>query len=220
MAVKVAEPKIQTERVCEERTVFVSSRPISFEEFLKRYGEDDEVELIDGVVVERISAQLSHERQYAWFFSILHQYTETHQLGIVLGSRSAVRITEFRGRLPDILFVRKERLSIVQEKAIYGAPDLIIEIISPGDRRSDLIALETDYRMIGVAEIWLIDQKGRRVRVLRKRERGYEEEILREGILRSEVVEGFWLKVEWLFTEPRPQVAEVLNLLRQQGAEV
>ena len=41
----------------------------------------------------------------------------------------------------------------MQQKAIYGAPDLMLEVISPNDRPSDIMALEIDYRAIGVPEI-------------------------------------------------------------------
>jgi Uma2 family endonuclease len=175
--------------------------------------EDDEVELIDGVVVQRMAAQLEHERLQVWLLWLLNGYVHAKGLGMVLGSRTAVQITEYRGRLPDILFVRADRQDIVQEKGIYGAPDLVVEILSPHDRPADIIALEADYRSIGVSEIWLMDQKRKRVRTLRKRERGYKEEVLTRGVLRSEVVRGFWLQVKWLFAKPLPLELNILQEL-------
>jgi len=132
-------------------------------------------------------------------------------LGIVRGSRTAVKITEHRGRLPDIVFVRAENAHIVQEDGIFGTPDLVIEIWSPGDRLSEMLEKEADYRSIGVSEIWLIDQMRKQVRVLRKRGQRYDEQVLRRGILKSEVVEGFWLKVDWMFKKPLPNVLEALQ---------
>ena len=123
------------------------------------------------------------------------------------------------GRLPDIVFVRQDRLEIVKEKAIYGAPDLIIELVSPSDRRSDLIALETDYRNLGVCEIVFIDQQKRAMRILRKGETDYRESRPTAGALRLETVEGFELQIEWLFEDPRPSHLSVLNgLLFRTGA--
>jgi len=80
--------------------------------------------------------------------------------------------------LPDILFVGQERRKIIREKGIYGAPDLIIEILSPQDRPADLIALEADWSL-DVPEIWFLDQKRKQVRVLWKPEKGYEERVLK-----------------------------------------
>jgi Uma2 family endonuclease len=141
-------------------------------------------------------------------------------LGVVLGSRTAVRINEFGGRLPDLLFVRGERSEIVQQKAIYGAPDLVIEIVSPNDRPSDLIGLETDYRTLGVAEIAFIDRQKGRVRLLRQRGEEYEEEEASSGPVRLETVAGFHLQAEWLFAEPLPDEFAILeDLLREASAE-
>lgn len=209
-AVKIQSPLV-TARETSERTVLVAARPVSFEEFLQITGEDDAIELIDGVMVERMAAQLDHERLFVWMLRLLGDYVEARQLGIVLGSRTAVEINAFRGRLPGLLYVRNERLAIVQEKAVYGAPDLVVEIVSPGDQPSDLIALETDYRNIGVAEIWFIDRQRKQVLALRKRDGDYERETLTEGVLRSEVVEGSRLSVEWLLQEDPPPVSEALQ---------
>jgi Uma2 family endonuclease len=195
---------ILQEKVHEETVKWVGSRPLTFAEFLDSYGPKDQVELIDGVVVERNMVQLDHEKLVDWLRFVIGLYVRAREMGIVLGSRTAVEINQFRGRLPDLLFVRQERMEIVQQKAIYGAPDLIIEVISPTDRPSDVIALETDYRSIGVAEIVFIDQRKHRVRVLRKQESDYVEELLTTGAVVLEALGGIRLEIEWLFSEPRP----------------
>jgi len=196
--------------VKESRTALVPPRPITFDEFVEMFNEDEDVELIDGMVVKRMAAQLEHEDLFGWLLMLIRGYVEATGQGIVLGSRTAVQVHAYRGRLPDLLFVRWARRSIVKQKGVYGAPDLVVEIISPTDRPSDIIALEADYRSIGVREIWFVDLPKRQVKVLRKRRRGYAEEVLTEGVLNSEVVKGFWLKVEWLFAEKRPKVLDVL----------
>src|SRR5439155_9204819 len=127
-----------------------------------------------------------HEKLVGWLYHVLGLYVQERNLGIVLGSRTAVEITQFRGRLPDLLFVRQDRMEIVQQKAVYGAPDLVIEVISPGDRPSDIIALETDYRSIGVQEIVFLDQRTSRARILRRHDDAYIEEELTEGALTLE----------------------------------
>jgi len=197
----------------EERTLLLplNLRPLTFDEFVRLFGEDDDVELVDGMVVQRVAAKDIHEDLFRWLFVLLTDYAEIKGLGIVRGSRTAVKITEHRGRLPDIVFVRKENASIVQEEGIFGTPDLVVEIWSPGDRPSDMLAKEADYRSIGVPEIWLVDLQRKQVRVLRKVGEGYEEKVMRKGVLRSEVVEGFWVNVEWLFKRPLPNVIDALQ---------
>jgi Uma2 family endonuclease len=199
--------------VREERRLLLPSslRPLTFEEFVRLFGEDDDIELVDGMVVQRVAARDIHEDLQGWLSFVLRGYAEAKGLGIVRGSRTAVKITEHRGRLPDIVFVRKENAHIVQEDGIFGTPDLVVEIWSPGDRLSDMLAKEADYKSIGVLEIWFVDQQRRQVRVLRKGREGYEEKVMKRGVLRSEVVEGFWVKVEWLFKRPLPNVIDALQ---------
>lgn len=208
------------ECVREETFKLVWPRPITFDEFLDLFmGREDLVELVDGAVVERPMVQYDHERLLMWLFHVVGIYAEEKSLGVVLGSRTAVQITPFRGRLPDLLFVRQERVEIIGQKALYDAPDLVLEITSPGDRRSDVIALETDYRTIGVAEIVFIDQRKQRVRLLRKRGDGYEENEIMTGTVCFETLPGFQIEVDWLFDEPRPAVRGLLDrLLTGEGA--
>ncbi len=201
----------------DERTLLIASRPLTFEEFVQLFGEDDDVELVDGMVVKRMAAKDPHEDLQGWLLSVVRVYVRVKGLGFVRGSRTAVKVIPYRGRLPDVLFVRKERADIVQEDGIFGVPDFVAEIISPGDKPAHLLAVETDYRSIGVPEIWFIDQKGKQVRVLRRRNDGYEERIVRRGVLRSEVMEGFWLRVEWLFRKPLPKEWEMLQQLLGKG---
>src|SRR3954470_21301105 len=92
------------EKVREETTKWVGPRPLTFAQFRELYGAKDEVELIDGVVVERSMVQLDHEKLLKWLDRVLGLYVEVLGLGEVLGSRSAVEIDQFRGRLPNLLF--------------------------------------------------------------------------------------------------------------------
>src|SRR5579862_4846432 len=157
----------ETVEMVEDRVVRVGNHAITFDEFIGLSGENDDLDLVDGIMVKRMSAQLEHERLFVWLQFQLNGYVRHRGLGIVLGSRTAVEINPFGGRLPDILFVRSERSVIVQKKAIYGAPDLVIELVSPNDRPGDVVALETDYRTLGVGEIVFIEPSRRRVRILR-----------------------------------------------------
>jgi Uma2 family endonuclease len=201
------------ERVRETTDKWVWSKPLSFTEFLALFPMEEQVELVNGVVVEKTMVQLDHEKLLLWLLSIANIYARQRQQGLVLGSRTAVEISRFGARLPDLLFVRQERMEIVQQKAIYGAPDLVIEIVSPNDRPSDIITLETDYRAIGVDEIVFIDQKKRRLRVLHKGDADYTEQTLTEGTFASQTLSGLRLELVWLFDEPRPKELDVLNRL-------
>ena len=186
-----------------ERQTYVADGPIDFATWLELSHTIDS-ELVRGVMIKRMSAQYPHEWIFSWLFTVLSGYVQNRKLGKVLGSRSAVKISEIDGRLPDILFVRTDNRDIIHDDAIYGVPDLVVEIVSKNDRPSDLVPLEADYRMIGVSEIVFIDPRRKRVRYLRKNETAYEESFLTTGQLAFVSVPGFWIELEWLFLEEKP----------------
>ena len=185
------------------RKAYLADRPIDFQAWLE-LAQDLDTELVRGVMKEKMAAQYPHEWIFAWLLSILRQFTNHRNLGSVLGSRTAVKITANDGRLPDILFVRADNTDIIHKDAIYGVPDLVIEIISENDRPTDLIPLEADYCSLGVPEIVFIDPRKKRVRTLQKNATDYDETFLTAGRLTFDAVPGFWIEVEWLFAEDKP----------------
>ena len=192
------------------RRRYAADRPIEFEEWLdfsysmEAVCERMDTELIRGVMVDKMSAQFPHEWIFAWLHSILRQFASNRGLGIVLGSRSAVQITSVDGRIPDIVFVRAENSHIIQNRAIYGVPDLVIEIVSANDYPYLLIPLESDYRTLGIPEIVFLDPKKKRVRCVRKTENGYQETVLTTGALTFDSIPGFEIEIEWIFADKKP----------------
>jgi len=201
------------EESVEARTVYVPERPMNYEEFVGIFGPKDDIELVNGVPQQRMAAQLDHERLLAFLVRLLGDHVEDNTLGLVLGSRTPVRIGP---HLPDLLFIRNENLPRMEQRGLRFAPDLVIEIVSPGDRPSELLALEADYQAIRVPEIVFIDRPRNRIRVVRleagdSEEASYTEETLTVATdsLRLESVGNVRLTVSWLLTDTRPSVREV-----------
>jgi Uma2 family endonuclease len=192
--------------------VRIAERPISFSRFIAM-AEGHDVELVDGVIVEKTVVQLDHEQCTAWLYQVIGPYVKRRGIGLMLSSRIMVETDEFGGRMPDLLFVRHDRLEIVQQKAVYGAPDLVIEVVSPNDRPSDLRALEADYSRLGVPEVVFIDLRRQSIRLLRQRQDGYAEETLLTGAVEFESIAGLTLDATWLLREPRPDVYDTLTQL-------
>ena len=192
------------ERVAETVAQYVYPRPITFDEWLETGDREAPTNLVNGTPVEQPMVQLQHEKFNLWLLVVLVQYARRAGLGAVLGTRSPVQTSQFGGRLPDLFFVRREREHLITQKATRGAPDLVLEIVSPNDRKSDINATEADYQTLGVDEIVYVDLPRLRMRVLHKVETGYEEQTL----------SGLTLQWDWLFVEPRPdEMDTVLSML-------
>lgn len=191
---------------------WVWDRPVTFDEFLDLYLDRGEfVELVDGTVVEKDMVQYDLGKAEAWLVTVMRLYANHLHLGAVLSSRIAMRISDFRWRLPDIFFVRRENESIIQQRGVFGVPDVVIETRSPSDRKAHLLALETDYRTLGVPEIAFIDLAKRQVRLLQKAVDSYTESTLTEGELEFTAIPGLAIRLEWIFDEPRPDELELLT---------
>ncbi|MCS7240954.1 MAG: Uma2 family endonuclease [Candidatus Bipolaricaulota bacterium] len=122
---------------------------------------------------------------------------------------------ELPGREPDILFLANEHLGRLKETYLDGSAHLVIEITSSESRLRDRGEKFAEYELGGVKEYWLIDPERKEADFYRLDERGRFRltEPDSEGIYRSVVLPGFWLKVGWLWQEPLPRILDILREL-------
>lgn len=173
--------------------------------------EDVKAELIDGVMIVHSPEKTRHEDVFGFMFPLMRIFAIQTKQGKVLGSMATVHLGECRKVKPDIVAVREERRSIITEEAVEGAPDLVVEIVSQSTRRYDFGEKRKVYEEAGVPEIWLVDFEQRQVTVLRKTRQGYRSETKKTGVLKSQVLKGFWLQVDWLWQEELPDPSECLR---------
>lgn len=72
------------------------------------------------------------------------------------------------------MFISKDRLSIIKETNIQGAPDLVVEILSPASEKRDRGAKQKLYARAGVIEYWIVDPTAKTVEVFSLGKAGYE----------------------------------------------
>ncbi len=173
------------------------------EEFFRYAPEDQKAELIDGVMIVHSPPLVVHERLQIFLLTLLRSYVEEHDLGEVLGSRTPVELEADQAPEPDILFVAKERLDIIQPKGVFGTPDLVIEILSAGTVQYDRGPKFRAYERAGVRELWLIDPYGPAGTEFYQLQETRFVPVMpdEKGILRSVAVSGFWINVNWLWPD-------------------
>ena len=74
---------------------------------------------------------------------------------------------------PDLMFIANERIEIIKDEAIKGAPDLIIEILSSSTAERDRTYKKRLYARHGVCEYWLVDPEAATIEVFQLGEKGY-----------------------------------------------
>jgi len=123
-------------------------------------------ELIEGEVFLTPSPNTKHQRAVVKLLRVLADYAEQHDLGEVFVAPYDIVFSKWTALEPDLLFVRRERLSIITEANVQGAPDLVIEILSPGNKAYDRETKHRVYEEAGVAEVWYVDPEKRSVEIM------------------------------------------------------
>ncbi|WP_248929689.1 Uma2 family endonuclease [Paenibacillus hamazuiensis] len=126
--------------------------------------ETDEIfEVWDGEVVMMTPGSPEHESLGMNLGRIVSNFVYDRKLGKTYGSNAAVYLhADLSNKdfvMPDITFIRQKNLHIVvPTKGIYGAPDLVVEIVSPGKKNveRDLVKKYNLYEQYGVPEYWIV----------------------------------------------------------------
>jgi Uma2 family endonuclease len=123
-------------------------------------------ELVWGVVREPPSPFAQHQRLTTRIASLLDQHVRQHDLGTVLVAPMDVVLDPEKDLVlqPDVMFISRARENIIQD-FVRGAPDLVVEVTSPGTARSDRRDKVRWYQASGVRECWLVDAQQQTVTV-------------------------------------------------------
>lgn len=180
------------------------TKRLTYEEYLKGPEIKQRYDIVDGEMIMAPAPTVEHQRILRQLFRLLDRFVTQRGLGEVLFAPVDVLIQRepLRTRQPDLLFVSKERSEILGQ-IVEGAPDLVIEILSPGNTRGDVEGKLADYARLGVRECWLISPEARTVEVLKLVE-GAWQRVRLCGIgdtVHSDVLDGFEVEVLQLFGE-------------------
>ena len=162
-------------------------------------------ELIDGEHYVTPAPILRHQRISRNLILLIGPWLETHSIGEVFYAPLDVILSEHDVVEPDLLFVTHERGKEVLGKWVHGAPNLAVEIGSPGTRRRDETIKRALYERAGVTEYWIVDPEVDVVRVFRRTDGGFGRaiELSREAedILTTPLLPGLEMPLARIFRE-------------------
>ncbi|HXM35779.1 MAG TPA: Uma2 family endonuclease [Pyrinomonadaceae bacterium] len=194
----------------------VKSSPLpkmTYEEFLAWY-DDSHAEWVDGEVILMSPASDSHQELAGFLYVLLRHFAEAGQLGRVLIAPFQMKLS-FRpsGREPDVLFIARERLNLLKNNYLDGSADMAIEVIGPDSCSRDREERYYEYQQAGVREYWILDPVRKQAEFFRLGLEGIYSTVVvgDDGIFHSAVLDGLWLKVDWLWQEPLPPLMSVLK---------
>ncbi len=131
-------------------------------------------ELEDGRLVEMPSPRAEHQEIVGVLYFTLRQFARERNLGTVVMAVD-VALPTGRGYIPDLAFIRRERESklLAPDGKVHGAPDLVVEVISPTTKVRDRVQKMRGYFEAGVEWVWLIDSEDLSVEEFKWTPEGY-----------------------------------------------
>ncbi len=165
---------------------------------------DKRYQLLDGEMIVMPSPVTKHQRVLFRLCVAMHDFVSAGQLGEVFVAPFDVVLSNHDVAQPDILFVSNARSAIITEANIQGAPDLVVEILSPGTAEYDRGYKQALYGRHGVREYWLVDPDAETVEVLTLGEQGLAPLAAhrRGGLIASPLLGGLALALDQVFSQP------------------
>ena len=159
---------------------------------------DKRVELVRGRLVVREPAGLRHGRVAMELARLLANYVDDRGMGRVYAAETGFTVARDPDtvRAPDVAFIRQDRLPDPEPLGFPDlAPDLVVEVLSPGDRPGEILATVADWLSAGTRLVWVVDPLRRVARVYRQD--GSETIVGAERALEGEeVLPGFACPLE------------------------
>ena len=174
----------------------------TYQDYLRLPDDGYHYQVIKGVLLMTAAPKPVHQIVSRNLAFALFAFAASHKLGEVIYAPVDVLLGDLATPVePDIIFISRQRLSIIKEKLVEGAPDLIVEILSPSnwvvDRR-DKIAV---YEASGVREYWIVDPDAQAVEVyiLRQGQYALLERYEPGQTVQSDLLTGFEIPMDDIF---------------------
>lgn len=182
-----------------------------YEDYLRLPDDGRRYEIIEGVLYVANAPSIEHQFTVSEAHFQLKLFVRDRGLGQVYTAPIEVHLSETtRPVQPDVLFIRAERQPAPGAQFFEGAPDLIVEVLSPNSIRLDRIIKFDAYEQAGVAEYWLADPKTRSVEVytLSNNEFALLGQYTGDEVIESRVLAGLQIVTSTLFqTAPAQQTS-------------
>jgi Uma2 family endonuclease len=151
-----------------------SATGLTYEDFVLFPDDGKRHELIDGEHVVKPSPSTRHQLVLRNLDRALDRFVHERALGRVVFAPLDVVLSRHDVVEPDLLYISADRASILTAANVQGAPDLVVEVLSPSSRRQDEVLKRDLYERGGVAEYWIVDPESESVKVFRRATEGEE----------------------------------------------
>ncbi|MFN8489604.1 MAG: Uma2 family endonuclease [Caldilineaceae bacterium] len=175
----------------------------TYEDYLQLPNDGKRYEIIEGVLYVANAPSFQHQYTVHQLDRQIGNFVNEQQLGYVIPAPFEVHLSALsRPVQPNITFIRVERINAPSLQIFEGAPDLIVEVLSPESIRRDRVIKFTAYEAVGVTEYWIANPNARTVEVylLARGEYVTLGEFKNAETIQSQVLAGIEIVTNSLFT--------------------
>ena len=146
--------------------VLVKHRPLTVHDY-RQLPEDagKKTELIEGDLVMSPAPNRYHQDILFRLSGMFWAYLQANPIGKVYAAPFDVTLTDLNVYQPDLCYFSKSRYTSLTEQGADGAPDLVVEVLSPGSVKHDLGMKKEIYTRTGVEEFWSVDPVKRTITI-------------------------------------------------------
>ena len=159
-------------------------------------------EVIDGELYVTPAPSWQHQNASAALHGYLWPYVHQRRLGKVISAPIGVVLDAENGIQPDLIYISHERMHIISERGVEGAPDLVVEVLSPSTEARDRGIKLRRYAAAGVPHYWIVAPQTGSLEAYRLGEQGYEAiGVYGPGsVFRPELFPGLAIPIDDLWT--------------------
>jgi Uma2 family endonuclease len=182
----------------------VKHRPLTVHDYMQ-LPEDSgkKSELIEGDLFMSPAPNRFHQKILIRLSSMFWAYLQANPLGEVYAAPFDVTLTDLNVYQPDLCYFSKARYTSLTDHGADGAPDLVVEILSPGSVKHDLGVKKEIYARTGVEELWSVDPVKRAIAVFQLSENSTAPRatLMAGKTLTTPLLPGLKIKVRDVFAE-------------------
>ena len=178
-----------------------TARLLTYDDLLALPDDGKRYEIVDGELIEMASPEGIHQHLIGLLYLIIRPWVAQRGLGDVFIAPLDVRLSPHVIVQPDLIYLSAARFGRFRGRPVDGAPDLVIEVLSPSNRDYDERTKAGLYARHRVPEYWTVDAIETDIRARTLRAGRYDLLPQEGGILRSAVLPGLELDVAALFAE-------------------
>ncbi|MFN0072237.1 MAG: Uma2 family endonuclease [Chloroflexota bacterium] len=130
-------------------------------------------EVIDGELYVSPPPSFDHQLAVSELFLQLGVHIKSHRLGTLLPAPLGVILGVGAGVQPDLVYISQQRSNIIMPRGIEGAPDLVIEVLSPSTMNRDRGVKMTQFAQAGIPHYWIVDPRSHRLEAYQLTDEGY-----------------------------------------------